>query len=139
MCSPAMPWRRARPLSRSARSSAATNISDLASLDRDFRKRAAEQALTGAIAPASTLDRDESSSLQPTDKVTGEGEADRVVTTQSSARAETVFHKTGDFWQLAVAEKSVYVKDSKGMRYIAELLRCPGPDIHVSQLLGAVE
>lgn len=50
-----------------------------------------------------------------------------------------LFRKSGDYWELRFGGKPVLVRDSKGMKYIVELLRCPGKDIHVSQLLGAVE
>ncbi len=50
-----------------------------------------------------------------------------------------LFRKSGAYWELRFGGKPVLVRDSKGMKYIVELLRCPGTDIHVSQLLGAVE
>jgi hypothetical protein len=56
-----------------------------------------------------------------------------------AAAENRIFHKSGDFWDLKFGGESVLVRSSKGMKYIAELLQCPGKDVHVSQLLGAVE
>jgi len=52
---------------------------------------------------------------------------------------DRLFRKLGDYWELRFGGKPVSVRDSKGMRYIAELLRCPDLDIHVWQLLAAIE
>jgi AAA ATPase domain len=41
-------------------------------------------------------------------------------------RGEAVFHREGDYWTLAYSGSVLRVKDSKGVHWIAELLRYPG-------------
>ncbi|MBN1891040.1 MAG: hypothetical protein JW850_23795 [Thermoflexales bacterium] len=51
-----------------------------------------------------------------------------------------IFRKAGDYWQVAYAGiESFYLKDAKGVQYIAHLLRHPSTDIHVMELVTAVE
>ncbi len=45
-----------------------------------------------------------------------------------------VFCREGDFWTLSFADKVVRVKDAKGTRYIARLLKRQGEEIHVLDL-----
>ena len=46
-----------------------------------------------------------------------------------------IFKETGDFWTLAYGEKSIHLKDCRGLRYIVHLLRSPGLEFHVFDLL----
>jgi hypothetical protein len=48
-----------------------------------------------------------------------------------------LFQKKGDFWNLAYEGKSISVRDSKGLNYIAELLRRPGQEIFAAELFAA--
>ena len=48
-----------------------------------------------------------------------------------------LFEKNGDFWNLAYEGKSISVRDSKGLVYIAELLRRPGQEIFAAELFAA--
>jgi hypothetical protein len=51
-----------------------------------------------------------------------------------------IFRRVGDFWQVAYASgEPFYLKDAKGVQYIAHLLRHPSTDIHVMELVAAVE
>jgi hypothetical protein len=47
------------------------------------------------------------------------------------------FRREGDVWGMSFAGRSVRLKDSKGMRDIATLLRRPGIEVHCSELLAA--
>jgi hypothetical protein len=50
----------------------------------------------------------------------------------------TVFRKEGDYWTVAFAGHVARLKDAKGLQYIAHLLRHPGQEFHVSQLIAAI-
>ncbi|MCH9647744.1 MAG: hypothetical protein K0U98_05855 [Deltaproteobacteria bacterium] len=47
------------------------------------------------------------------------------------------FRLAGDFWSLSFEGKAVQLKDSKGLRYLRDLLRSPGQEFHCSQLVAA--
>ena len=49
------------------------------------------------------------------------------------------FAREGDFWALAYAGETANLRDVKGLRYIACLLGGPGRDVHVLELVSAVE
>lgn len=48
-----------------------------------------------------------------------------------------VFRKNGDFWNIVFDGKSILLKNSTGLHYIAYLLQKPGEDIRVSTLYSA--
>ena len=45
-----------------------------------------------------------------------------------------IFRCEGEYWTLAYAGDTLRIKDSRGMRYIAQLLRYPGREFHASEL-----
>jgi tetratricopeptide (TPR) repeat protein len=47
-----------------------------------------------------------------------------------------VFRKDGEFWTAAFAGEVCRLKDSLGLRYLVQLLRHPGTEIHVTELLS---
>jgi tetratricopeptide (TPR) repeat protein len=49
------------------------------------------------------------------------------------------FRRDGDVWTVAFAGRAVRLKDSKGLRDIAVLLRRPGTEVHCSELIAAAE
>jgi tetratricopeptide (TPR) repeat protein len=49
------------------------------------------------------------------------------------------FRRHGDVWTVAFDGQAVQLKDSKGLRDIAILLRRPGAEVHCSELIAAVE
>ena len=49
------------------------------------------------------------------------------------------FRKEGDFWTIAYAGRVIRLKDTKGLAYIAELLRNPGQDVHAVDLVASTE
>lgn len=53
-----------------------------------------------------------------------------------SAAIDRLFRKEGDYWVLSSSGAVVHMKDSKGMHYIARLLRNPGREFHVLDLVG---
>lgn len=50
-----------------------------------------------------------------------------------------IFRKQGDFWRIVYDRNEILLKDSKGLRYIAYLLRHPEQDFHVLRLIHEVE
>src|ERR1700719_4529643 len=58
----------------------------------------------------------------------------------SSVRAvqKGVFGKDGEYWTVGYGGKSFRLKDSKGLGYIAHLLRHPGVEFHVLDLAGGI-
>jgi hypothetical protein len=65
--------------------------------------------------------------------------------TPSPARAgaarvrPNIYRLEGDFWTVSYGDRVVRLKDSKGMRYIAQLLRHPGEEHLVLDLVGRDE
>ena len=49
-----------------------------------------------------------------------------------------VFRKEGEYWTVGCGGKSVRLKDSKGLGYLAHLLRHPGVEFHVLDLAGGI-
>jgi len=52
---------------------------------------------------------------------------------------ERVFVKEGDYWTIVFSGKVLHLKHSKGLAYIAHLLRCPGRDFYVLDLVASVD
>jgi non-specific serine/threonine protein kinase len=50
--------------------------------------------------------------------------------------ARQCFRREGEYWTIAFHGSVCRLKDTKGLRYIAELLRRPGRDVHVLELVG---
>ena len=49
-----------------------------------------------------------------------------------------VFRREGEYWTVGYGEKSFRLKDSKGLGYLAHLLRHPGVEFHVLDLAGGI-
>src|SRR5207245_9925629 len=47
-----------------------------------------------------------------------------------------IFRKEGEFWTVCCGGNSVRLKDSKGLGYLAHLLRHPAVEFHVLDLVG---
>jgi len=58
---------------------------------------------------------------------------------ESRASSEAAFVREGEFWTISYAGQTVRMKDSKGLRYIAELMRSPHRGIHAMELVAAHE
>jgi hypothetical protein len=50
-----------------------------------------------------------------------------------------VFMREGDYWTINYAGNETRLKDIKGLRYIAQLLKVPGREVHVLDLAAIVE
>ncbi|MDP9068263.1 MAG: AAA family ATPase [Actinomycetota bacterium] len=58
----------------------------------------------------------------------------------SAAEATTgVFAREGDYWTISYGGSETRLKDIKGLRYIAQLLKVPGREVHVLDLATSVE
>jgi hypothetical protein len=53
------------------------------------------------------------------------------------AAAVNSFRREGDYWSIVFEERTVRVRDLKGMRYLARLLAHPGREFHVLDLVAA--
>lgn len=51
----------------------------------------------------------------------------------------SVFRREGEYWSMAYEGDAFRLKDSKGLRYLAQLLRDPGREFHVTNLVRAGE
>src|ERR1700676_3648623 len=49
-----------------------------------------------------------------------------------------VFRREGEYWTVGYAEKAFRLKDSKGLGYLAHLIRHPGVEFHVLDLAGGI-
>ena len=49
-----------------------------------------------------------------------------------------VFRKEGDYWNVGYDGNAVRLKDTRGLGYIAHLLRHPGAEFHVLDLYGGI-
>src|SRR5271163_5080390 len=49
-----------------------------------------------------------------------------------------VFRKEGEYWTVGYGGKAFRLKDTKGIGYLAHLLRHPGVEFHVLDLVGGI-
>jgi hypothetical protein len=56
----------------------------------------------------------------------------------TSSSEQAIFRKEGEYWTMGYGGKSFRLKDSKGLGYLAHLLRHPGVEFHVLDLVGTV-
>src|SRR5262249_55092918 len=61
------------------------------------------------------------------------------VASESPAQPRQVLRHEGDHWTIEFAGRAVRVRDSKGMRLLAQLLRRPGGELHAAALVAAAE
>src|ERR1700686_4307672 len=85
---------------------------------------------TRSVLPGSTA----SSATDSTARSTGRG--DPRSSTRSSQRGE--FRKEGEYWTVGCGGNSFRLKDSKGLGYLAHLLRHPTVEFHVLDLVGGI-
>lgn len=59
--------------------------------------------------------------------------------TRDSAESDdaVVFHREGEYWSVEFQGRTVRLRDSRGLQYLAHLLAEPGREIHVLDLAGA--
>src|SRR5262249_21508453 len=63
----------------------------------------------------------------------------RVTPTGRANGDASVFVREGDYWTVTYERSLIRLKDGKGVRYVAELLRYPGRRTHVLDLIAAVD
>jgi hypothetical protein len=56
----------------------------------------------------------------------------------SSLPEQAIFRKEGEYWTVGYGGKSFRLRDSKGLGYLAHLLRHPGAEFHVLDLVGRI-
>jgi predicted ATPase len=49
-----------------------------------------------------------------------------------------VFHKIGEYWTVGIGGKTFQIRDSKGLAYLAHLLRYPATEFHVLDLAAGI-
>src|ERR1700736_3652683 len=64
------------------------------------------------------------------------GSGDQATGSRSSENG--IFRKEGEFWTVGYGGKAFRLKDSKGLGYVAHLLRHPGTEFHVLDLAGGI-
>ena len=57
---------------------------------------------------------------------------------QSTSPEQAIFRKEGEYWAIGYGRKSFSLKDTKGLGYLAHLLRHPGVEFHVLDLVGGI-
>jgi tetratricopeptide (TPR) repeat protein len=73
------------------------------------------------------------------DRVEAERVATSVRTSGNNIPGEALFRRERDFWTIRYAEKLLRLRNSKGLGYIAQLLRYPEREIHALVLTGGAE
>src|SRR5216683_3204959 len=58
---------------------------------------------------------------------------------KTSSPEHAIFRKEGEYWTLGHGDKSFRLKDTKGLGYLAHLLRHPGVEFHVLDLAEHAE
>jgi hypothetical protein len=61
-----------------------------------------------------------------------------VVFQNTSSPGQAIFCKEGEYWAIGYGRKSFRLKDTKGLGYLAHLLRHPGVEFHVLDLAGGI-
>ena len=57
---------------------------------------------------------------------------------KTSSLEHAIFRKEGEYWTLGYCDKSFRLKDTRGLGYLAHLLRHPGVEFHVLDLAGGI-
>jgi hypothetical protein len=57
----------------------------------------------------------------------------------TSLPEQAIFRKEGESWAIGYGRKSFRLKDTKGLGYLAHLLRHPAAEFHVLDLIGGIE
>src|SRR5580704_9856076 len=57
---------------------------------------------------------------------------------QSTSPEQAIFRKEGEYWAIGYGRKSFRLKDTKGLGYLAHLLRHPAAEFHVLDLARGI-
>jgi tetratricopeptide (TPR) repeat protein len=130
-----------------ARPWAARTRADLAALlvarDQPGDRERAAELLAAALGPARRLGMTVFAERAGADlaRVRGDshpGQAPLPVSKAAEGAAPwPVFRREGEYWSIAFAGEAFRLKDVKGLRYLAQLLRHPGREFHVLDLAAA--
>ena len=66
-------------------------------------------------------------------------DSDPQVSSLKSQASSNIFRREGDYWTLIYAGTVLRLRNTKGLHYIAYLLRHPGREFHVADLVAAVD
>src|SRR5258705_11422612 len=58
--------------------------------------------------------------------------------TDSPSSENGIFRKEGEYWTVGYGNTAFRLKDTKGFAYLAHLLRHPGTEFHVLDLVGGM-
>src|SRR6202030_2856149 len=58
--------------------------------------------------------------------------------TSSRSSVDGIFRKDGEYWTVGYRNNSFQLKDTKGLAYLAHLLRHPGTEFHALDLAGGI-
>jgi tetratricopeptide (TPR) repeat protein len=61
------------------------------------------------------------------------------VSAEPQATGIASFRREGEYWAISHEREAVRLRDTKGLRYVAHLLARPGEEVHVLELVAAVE
>ncbi len=100
-------------------------------LDRLVRARE-EAMLLGAVPMVAKIELD----VARVGAAEGEARSDRIPVEAVAERAGEL-RREGDVWNIQWAGHSLHVRDSKGLRYLAQLLTHPGVEMHALDLMGS--
>src|SRR5260370_13766999 len=64
------------------------------------------------------------------------GPGNRAIGSRSSE--DGTFRKEGEYWTIGYGNRAFQLKDTKGLTYLAHLLRHPGTEFHVLDLVGGI-
>jgi len=76
--------------------------------------------------------------LESTGQHAGNGNDEPANRDDGPAVADDVFRKDGDYWTIVFGGRTARLKDAKGLRYIAHLLRHPDREFHARDLMAVV-
>lgn len=62
--------------------------------------------------------------------------AETSVASSPETTGTATFRQEGEYWFVSFGDESFRLKDSKGLQYLAELLRAPGKEFHALDLVG---
>lgn len=73
------------------------------------------------------------------DLATAQSSAEPSDDSPAAVATTATFVREGDYWTVEYAGRATRLKDIKGLRYIAQLLKTPGREVHVLDLLAIIE
>jgi tetratricopeptide (TPR) repeat protein len=104
--------------------------------DQALRQLDEAQALAEQLGMATVLERAEATRAQLGGALSARCDpAPTAAPAAPAAAASIEFTREGEYWTVADGQVSVRMRDSKGMRFLAELVGAPGRDLHALDLV----